>query len=76
MRHAHFHIGLEFYTASGRWRCTDVGTRVIVAIPLNAAAASWYNGPPYAIAETVFDEDDLEGCSLDPDTVHAPLRPT
>jgi len=76
VRHAHFHIGLEFYTASGRWRCTDVGTRVIVAIPLNAAAASWYNGPPYAIAETVFDEDDLEGCSLDPDTVHAPLRPT
>ena len=23
-----FHIGLEFYTGSGKWRCTDIGTRV------------------------------------------------
>ena len=76
MQHADFPIGLEFYTASGRWRCTDVGTRVIVAIPLDAADATWYNGPPYAVAETVFDEDDLEGCSLDADTVHPPLRAT
>jgi hypothetical protein len=30
-----FRIGLEFYTATGRWRCTDVGTRVIAAIQLN-----------------------------------------
>jgi hypothetical protein len=34
MKHSDFHIGLEFYTASGGWRCTDVGTRVIVAISL------------------------------------------
>ena len=27
---------------------------------------SWYNGPPYAVAETVFDEYDLGGCQLDP----------
>ena len=26
---------------------------------------SWYNGPPYAVAETVFDEYDLGGCQLD-----------
>ena len=71
MQHADFSIGLEFNTASGRWRCTDVGTRVIVAIRLDAADASWYNGPPYAVAETVFDEDDLKGCSIDASTVHA-----
>jgi hypothetical protein len=30
-----FHIGREFYTAAGKWRCTDIGTRVIVAIKLD-----------------------------------------
>lgn len=34
MEQSDFHIGLEFYTATGRWRCTDIGTRVIVAISL------------------------------------------
>jgi hypothetical protein len=24
---------------------------------------SWYNGPPYAVAECVFDEYDQEGCT-------------
>ena len=32
-----------------------------------ADAEGWFNGPPYAVAEVVFDEDDLEGCSLEPD---------
>ena len=62
-----FRIGLEFYTASGKWRCTDVGTRVIVAIKLDRNDSSWYVGPPYAVAESVFDEHDLGGCSLDPE---------
>ena len=34
MKHADFHIGTEFFTGAGKWRCTDVGTRVIVAISL------------------------------------------
>ena len=34
MKHLDFHIGLEFFTGSGKWRCTDIGTRVIVAISL------------------------------------------
>ena len=34
MRHSDFEIGTEFYTAGGKWRCTDIGTRVIVAISL------------------------------------------
>ena len=67
-----FQIGQEFYTATGKWRCTDIGTRVIVAIKLNQGDARNYNGPPYSIAEQVFDEYDLEGCSLEPrDFEHA-----
>ena len=34
MKHSDFHIGTEFFTGTGKWRCTDVGTRVIVAISL------------------------------------------
>lgn len=34
MKHSDFHIGTEFFTETGKWRCTDVGTRVIVAISL------------------------------------------
>ncbi len=73
MQHRDFLIGLAFVTATGRWRCTDIGTRVIVAIRLDAPDASWYNGPPYAVAEVVFDEDDLEGCSVDAPAPVAPL---
>ena len=61
-----FQIGLEFYTDSGKWRCTDIGTRVIVAIKLDQDDPRNYFGPPYSIAETVFDEYDMDGCSLDP----------
>lgn len=34
MEHSDFQIGMEFFTEAGKWRCTDVGTRVIVAISL------------------------------------------
>jgi hypothetical protein len=64
MKHEDFRIGLEFYTATGKWRCTDVGSRVIAAIKLDQSDPSLYNGPPYGVAEIVFDEYDLESCSL------------
>lgn len=88
MNRPDFHIGLEFWTGAGRWRCTDVGTRVITAIRVDsvnlvrseagvqtpytltgeeAEAQDWFNGPPYVVAEMVFDEYDMEGCLLDPD---------
>jgi hypothetical protein len=63
MKHSEFKIGGEFTTGSGRWRCTDVGSRVIVAIKLDKGEdTSWYNGPPYAVAESVFDEYGFGGC--------------
>lgn len=63
MKHGDFKIGTEFYCGPQRWRCTDIGTRVIVAIELRSGRREdWYNGPPYALPETVFDENDLPGC--------------
>ena len=63
MEHGDFAIGEEFRTASGTWRCTDVGTRTIIAIKISHQDdPSWFNGPPYAVVEMVFDESDLGGC--------------
>jgi hypothetical protein len=63
VKHSEFKIGLEFTCGDSRWRCTDVGSRVVVAINLNHPEdSSWYNGPPYAVDEDVFDEYDQEGC--------------
>ena len=79
MRLAEFEIGKPFRSGGHLWRCTDVGSRVVVAIRLDmveiggtgesralgqqeAETAGWFRGPPYAVAETVFDEDDQEGC--------------
>lgn len=83
MKHSDFLIGGEFKTLAGRWRCTDVGTRTIVAIRVDlvetrtivdghpirrylaqeeAELEGWFNGPPYALLEVVFDEDSMEEC--------------
>ncbi|WP_199099494.1 hypothetical protein [Dyella sp. ASV21] len=63
MNHADFHIGLEFVASAGfRWRCTDVGTRTILAIQLDRDNPGWYQGPPYIAKEVVFDEKDIERC--------------
>jgi hypothetical protein len=67
MKHSDFRIGTEFLSGSGRWRCTDVGKRTIAAIRLNHDDdPAWYNGPPYGVIESVFDEFDIEGCERPP----------
>jgi hypothetical protein len=67
MKHSDFKIGIEFQTAVGRWRCTDVGARTIAAIRLDLDHdPAWYNGPPYAVVEHVFDEEGIEDCELAP----------
>ena len=58
LAHADFVIGLEFWTATGRWRCTDVGARTVAAIKLAGDPHNW-TGPPYSVAEVVFDENDF-----------------
>ena len=80
MRHGDFSIGMEFMTDTGRWRCTDIGTRTITAIQVSvvnvtrlsengditrgveSSDPSWFNGPPYAVAKQVFDENDIPAC--------------
>lgn len=32
MKKSDFKIGKDFFTASGRWMCTDIGSRTIAAI--------------------------------------------
>lgn len=34
MTHDQFRIGVEFWCGGRRWRCTDVGSRVVIAICL------------------------------------------
>lgn len=63
MRYDEFKIGDEFTCGGKRWRCTDTGTRVIVAICLSDHDESWFAGPPYATGELVFDEDDIAACT-------------
>lgn len=35
MKHQTFSIGCHFYTVAGKWRCTDVGQRTIIAIKID-----------------------------------------
>lgn len=90
MKHEEFSIGAQFWCGGKRWRCTDIGTRVITAISLEPHEIvtisddpndpskriehrqmtddpSWLVGPPYKVAESVFDEYDIEGCSIEPE---------
>jgi hypothetical protein len=77
-----FVSGETSWTHAGAFRCTDIGTRVVVAVKLGSRAIgraetvdgelqitkridddpSWLNGPPYAVEEVVFDENELLGC--------------
>ncbi len=78
MKRSEFIIGQAFTTGHGLWRCTDVGTRTVVAIRIDSAEVvsvlggretasiadprrdqSWLAGPPYALAETMFDDYDV-----------------
>ena len=83
-----FSIGLEFLCGDKRWKCTDVGTRVVTAICLDPREMVHSEvdpndkakrvqtrhvstdhrdlyGPPYGVAESVFDEYDMEACSVE-----------
>jgi hypothetical protein len=65
MRISDFHIGLEFWMNGRRYRTTDVGFRLVVAIRLDHNEdPSWYSGPPYLLGEQTIDEYDREVCSL------------
>lgn len=54
MKHDEFRIGGTLYTGAGAWVCTDVGTRVVVAVREDRLKER-PNGPPYELVESVFD---------------------
>ena len=63
MKVSDFKIGLEFWMSGKQYRCTDVGSRVIVAIHLDPDKdLSWFKGPTYAVVEKVIDENDMSAC--------------
>ena len=62
MKKEEFYIGREFFTETGRWQCTDVGTRIIAAIKKDVEDITLYLNPPYALQEIIFDEYDQDGC--------------
>jgi len=77
-------IGQEFtYPETGHvWRVTDIGTRTFVAIDVTKVLAehgndhSWFNGPPYAICEEVWDEYDAETLRDIPEIEWGPVPTT
>jgi hypothetical protein len=36
MKHSDFQIGAEFWCGGRQWRCTDIGTRTIIAIRVDS----------------------------------------
>lgn len=64
MKLEEFKIGETFFASAGfEWLCTDKGTRTITAIMLDPDKDdSWFVGPPYAVEEVVFDENDMKSC--------------
>ena len=66
MKPSNLRIGNVFVCGEKRWRVTDIGTRVVVAIYLDPEQTEdWFHGPPFGIAEMVFDEYDLAVCELE-----------
>ncbi len=65
MTKAEFQIKSVFYTAAGAWVCTDLGSRVVVAVKKREYDEE-RGGPPYSVVERVFDEYDFGGCTLVP----------
>lgn len=59
---AHLRIGSHFTNGNGSWMITDIGSRTLSVIKVEQKMKddpSWKAGPPYAVAEIVFDEDDI-----------------
>lgn len=57
MQHEDFSKGLEFHTAAGKWRCTDIGTRVIVAIRIGQVTACKHDHQNQTNTEIVTDDE-------------------
>jgi|SaaInlV_165m_DNA_1040744.scaffolds.fasta_scaffold23659_2 hypothetical protein len=59
-----FKIGTIFRSGGGRFLCTDVGQRTVIAIRYTPRDPKNMDGPPYFLAEHVFAEFDIEGVDI------------
>jgi hypothetical protein len=57
-----FKRGDTFFMGGNAWVCTDVGSRVVVAVRASDLEGCVTKGPPYECAECVLDEYDLAAC--------------
>jgi hypothetical protein len=58
----------RFKCGGSEWMVTDIGIRSLSAIKIDGKAKSdpsWLNGPPYGLAESVFDTFDIGGIEID-----------
>lgn len=73
MNHNEFKIGTRFFTGTGEWICTDVGTRTISAVKRKSISNSGRveyvtensAGFPEYYGELVFNCYDMDASSLD-----------
>ena len=66
MEKAEFNIGQFFYTATGKWYCSDIGQKTISAIYMETDSVS---PSPHEEAQYVFDEYDFGGCYFEPQPI-------
>jgi len=66
MKLSEFKIGEWFFTGSGEWKCTDIGTRTVVAIKKEDLERAVLKNPPFDVCESVFDEYGQQDCSKKP----------
>ena len=57
-----FNIGSYFYFNSNKYLCTDIGSRVVIAIKI--FNNEYIEGPPYSKIEVVIDEMDIRECFI------------
>lgn len=69
MKHSDFKIGECFYTPTAKWKCTDIGTRVIIAceVELNGRGKIFDT-------EFIFDEYDFPVCFISLDELKKELE--
>ena len=71
MRHEEFRIGMECWCGGRQWRCTDVGTRVVVGVcldPYEVVTGTHEVGTSATtVLEEIFDEHSIDGCRVSPD---------
>jgi hypothetical protein len=67
MKHSDFVIGETFWWSQLPWRCTDIGTRVIMAFRLDTFSdGRSFGAPPNGLLEIVFDESAIKECAIHP----------